>query len=251
MRIWAMIPEGSATAARCAGAMTPSRMRAHGLSSLLFLLAACQTPTSSAVGPHRVTCALGALWTHDLQAPRTAVTEAAVDPWAFAWQLGYEHVPDGQDGSVVWGYGLDVSQAIGDVDSERTGAGWFASEEGGSMSLLRITPGVTARFPLDDEVPAASFLTASAGLGYYGLDVEADQFSPLFLAYGTRTILEDECLGAFLGLGYESIEPGRGGFFVEAEAHFVDFETGSDYPPGTGSIRGPMVSLWIGFIASF
>ena len=231
--------------------MLPIRVCAHGLMSLPILLAACQTPTSSAVGPHRVSGALGAMWTHDLQAPRTAVTQAAVDPWAFAWQLGYEHVPEGQDGPVLWGYGLDVSQAIGDVDSERTGAGFLASEEGGSMSLLRITPGVTARFPLDAEIPAHSFLTASAGLGYYGLEVETDQYSTLFLAYGNRTILEDECLGAFLGLGYESIEPGRGGFFVEAEAHFVDFDPGSEYPPGTGSIRGPLVSLWIGFIASF
>jgi hypothetical protein len=225
--------------------------RMSGVLLALLLLCGCAAPSGYGDSGHRLNGALGALWTHDLQAPRTTATQAAVDPWAFAWQLGYDYVPPDQDGAIDWGFCLDLSGAVGDVDSSRTGAGWFVSEEGGTMSWLRFTPGVTARVPLGPASANESCLTASAGLGYYGLEIEADQYSPLFPVYGTRTILEDDCLGAFVGIGYESLAPGVGGFFVEAEAHFVDFEPSSEYPAHSGSIRGPMIALWTGFVVSF
>jgi hypothetical protein len=62
----------------------------------LILLCGCQTLPNDVESVHRFTGALGAAWTGDLQEPRTSKTNAAVDPWAFAWQLGYESMVPGR-----------------------------------------------------------------------------------------------------------------------------------------------------------
>jgi hypothetical protein len=217
----------------------------------LILLCGCQTLPNDVESVHRFTGALGAAWTGDLQEPRTSKTNAAVDPWAFAWQLGYEYVPVGQDGPVEFGLALDFSSAVGDVDSSRTSAGFLVSEEGGSMTWNRFTPGVTARFPVGSQDLLSRSLVASAGVGYYGIEVEATQSSVIFPVVGSRELFDDEGFGGFVGLGYESMVPGRGGVFVEAEVHFFDFDPGPQYPSGTGAVRGPLVTLWMGFVAAF
>jgi hypothetical protein len=33
--------------------------------------------------------------------------------------------------------------------------------------------------------------------------------------------------------------------------HFFDFDPGPQYPSGTGAVRGPLVTLWMGFVAAF